>query len=227
MVSTKPLKGKECRYKTFLEDYKVLNRGTKNEQVYIDSVAEDKYRSLFSQWWLLDNFNNNDVQEKEWKPCGYYDQLNIALSASHSIFNYSNLLAFMPRRRNKTDPILMPRELLVLDEGHLLEAEVIRFRGFSVSKKRWKKYFSDFEIPSAYGYDDKDKEKWIAFLVELETKMFELFGERQEGEDNSGIIDKNEEYDNEEDYRRRGGQERSTLLENDATASTALLQGSI
>ena len=43
-----------------------------------------------------------------------------ALTSSHSIFNYSNFLAFL------TEDFLPSRELLILDEAHLLETEIRR-----------------------------------------------------------------------------------------------------
>jgi ATP-dependent DNA helicase DinG len=67
--------------------------------------------------------------------------------------------------------ILHPRELLVLDEGHLLEIEIVKFRGLSISKRRWRRYIHDLEIDD-YGYNDI--EKWISFLIELESKMLTL-----------------------------------------------------
>jgi ATP-dependent DNA helicase DinG len=68
---------------------------------------------------------------------------------------------------------LYPRELLVLDEGHLLESEIVKFRGLSVSKRRWKRYIQNLELID-YGYNDL--EKWIEFLIELETNMLSLIG---------------------------------------------------
>src|SRR4029078_6639149 len=68
---------------------------------------------------------------------------------------------------------LSERELLVLDEGHLLETEIVKFRGLSISKKRWKRYIGNFDIVN-YGYDSI--EKWIDFLIELETKILSAIG---------------------------------------------------
>ena len=62
---------------------------------------------------------------------------------------------------------------MVLDEGHLLESEIVKFRGLSVSKRRWKRYIQNLELID-YGY--VDLEKWIEFLVELETNMLSLIG---------------------------------------------------
>ncbi len=55
-----------------------------------------------------------------------------------------------------------------MDEGHLLETEIVKFRGLSISKKRWKRYMGNFDIVD-YGYDGI--ERWIDFLIDLETKM--------------------------------------------------------
>lgn len=156
-----------CKYRTFVKDYKTSGKGTKFEQVHIDKPAEINYQKEFSQWLHLNNLNTKK-EPKDWRPCEYFDQLNIALTSSHSIFNYSNFLAFLPNTKT-----LHPRELLVLDEGHLLESEIVKFRGLSVSKRRWKRYIQNLELID-YGY--YDLEKWIEFLIELETNMLSLIG---------------------------------------------------
>ncbi|MGA8484337.1 MAG: ATP-dependent DNA helicase, partial [Nitrososphaeraceae archaeon] len=153
-----------CRYRTFLKSYKVSNKGTKDEQVFIDIDSKNYYQKEYSQWLHLQN-----VKEKSpWKPCEYFNQLIMALTSSHSIFNYSIFLALLPNKKT-----LPERELLVLDEGHLLETEIVKFRGLTISKKRWKRYTHDFKIID-YGYDNI--ENWIEFLIELETKILTLTG---------------------------------------------------
>ncbi len=67
---------------------------------------------------------------------------------------------------------LPSRELLILDEGHLIETEVVKFRGLSISKKRWRRYIADFEIID-YGYDIHG---WIEFLITLEERVLSLIG---------------------------------------------------
>jgi ATP-dependent DNA helicase DinG len=156
-----------CKYRTLVKDYKTSGKGSKNEQIYLDKAAEINYQKEFSQWLHLKNLKNKK-EPKDWRPCEYFDQLNIALTSSHSIFNYSNFLAFLPNTK-----ILHPRELLVLDEGHLLETEIVKFRGLSISKRRWKKYIQNLKMID-YGCDDL--EQWIEFLIELETKMLMLIG---------------------------------------------------
>ena len=156
-----------CKYRTFVKDYITSGKGTKFEQVHVDKPAEINYQKEFSQWLHLNNLNTKK-DPKDWRPCEYFDQLNIALTSSHSIFNYSNFLAFLPNTKT-----LYPRELLVLDEGHLLESEIVKFRGLSVSKRRWKRYIQNLELID-YGYDDL--EKWIEFLIELERNMLSLIG---------------------------------------------------
>ena len=134
------------------------------KQVFIDIDSKNYYQKEYSQW-----LHRKNVKEKSpWKPCEYFNQLNMALTSSHSIFNYSMFLALLPNKKN-----LPERELLVLDEGHLIETEIVKFRGLTISKKRWKRYTHDFEIID-YGYDDV--ENWIDFLIELETKILTLIG---------------------------------------------------
>ncbi|HEU5119732.1 MAG TPA: ATP-dependent DNA helicase [Candidatus Nitrosocosmicus sp.] len=153
-----------CKYRTFAKDYQTSKEGTIDEKIYIDNVTTAKYQKQYSEWLPISKLK----LQKEWKPCEYFDQLNIALAASHSIFNYSIFLAFLPYNQR-----LIERELLVLDEGHLLETEIVKFRGLSISKKRWKRYIGNFDILD-YGYESV--ERWIDFLIELETKMLYAIG---------------------------------------------------
>ncbi len=164
----KDFKDAGCKYRTFLKDYKVSNKGTKEERISISSDVRLNYQNDYSRWLHIKNFQTNHTNT-EWRPCGYFDQLNTALTASHSIFNYSNFLALLPNKK-----VLPKRQLLILDEGHLIETELIKFRGLSIYKKRWKRYIQNFKMID-YGYNDIGK--WIEFLINIETNMLKLLGE--------------------------------------------------
>lgn len=163
-MTNESFKESGCKYRSFLKDYKISDKGTRNEQVFIDSDSKNYYQKAYSQWLHIKNLK----EKSPWKPCEYFNQLNMALTSSHSIFNYSIFLALLPNKKS-----LPERELLVLDEGHLLETEIVKFRGLTISKRRWKRYIHDFRIID-YGYDDIGN--WISFLIELETKMLSLVG---------------------------------------------------
>jgi ATP-dependent DNA helicase DinG len=163
-MTTESFKDGGCKYRSFLKDYKTSNKGTKDEQVFIDSNNKYYYQKEYSQWLHLRNLK----EKNPWKPCEYFNQLNMALASSHSIFNYSIFLALLPSKKS-----LPERDLLILDEGHLLETEIVKFRGLTISKRRWRRYIHDLKITD-YGYDDI--ENWIDFLVEVETKMLTLTG---------------------------------------------------
>ncbi|MGA8083683.1 MAG: hypothetical protein WB988_17660, partial [Candidatus Nitrosopolaris sp.] len=151
-----------CKYRTFPRDYTINNKGTIEEEVFIDNDKMNSYQKEYSQW-----LHPKNVKEelRTWMPSEYYHQLNIALTSSHSIFNYSNFLAFL------TEDVLPSRGLLVLDEAHRLEEEIVKFTGISISKRRWKRYFPNLKMVD-YGYNHI--EKWIDFLIELQTRMFNL-----------------------------------------------------
>jgi Rad3-related DNA helicase len=168
-MTDEDFEGAGCKYRTFLQDYNLSNKGTENEKIFINEDKEHHYKKEFFQWLHLKNLlKDNNKAKATWRPCEYFHQLNIALTSSHSIFNYSNFLAFLPRKK-----IITPRELLVLDEGHLLETEIVKFRGLSISKKRWRRYIKDLKIID-YGYNEV--KRWINFLIDLETKMLTLIG---------------------------------------------------
>jgi ATP-dependent DNA helicase DinG len=155
-----------CIYKPSISSYEIIDRGTKNEQVLMNKHTKEIYQDEFSKW-----LQDKDLKEsrKEWIPCGYYDQLNVARNASHSIFNYSMFLTLLPREK-----IIAPREILILDEGHLLETEVLNLTGFMLSKSKWRKYIPSFSIIDSY-----DIGTWIDFLIQLEAKMLALLGDAQ------------------------------------------------
>jgi Rad3-related DNA helicase len=164
-MTNESFKDSGCKYRSFLKDYKISNKGTKNEQVFIDEDSRNYLQREYSQWLHLRNLKE---KRSSWKPCGYFDQLNAALTSSHSIFNYSIFLGLLPNKKNVPE-----RELLILDEAHLLETEIVKFRGLTISKRRWKRYIRDLKIID-YGYDNI--ENWIDFLIEVETKMLGLTG---------------------------------------------------
>jgi ATP-dependent DNA helicase DinG len=166
-MTNESFKDTDCKYRTFLKDYKISNKGTREEKVLIDYDTKNHYQKEYSQWLHLKNLKD---QRKEWMPCEYFHQLNIALISSHSILNYSIFLALLPNKK-----VLPSRELLILDEAHLLETEIVRFRGLPISKTRWKQYIPNLKMVD-YGYDDI--EKWIDFLIGLETKMLALTGNK-------------------------------------------------
>jgi ATP-dependent DNA helicase DinG len=149
-------------YRTFPRHYTIINKGTREEKVFIDEDTKNHYQKEYSQWSHLKNLRD---QRGSWMPCEYFHQLNIALAASHSVFNYSMLLSLLPTKKFPS------RELLILDEAHLLEKEIVGFTGISISK-RWKRYLPNFKIVD-YGYEI---EKWINFLIELRTQMLDLTG---------------------------------------------------
>lgn len=155
-----------CVYKPSLSDYEVIDRGTNHEQVFMNAQSKEKYQHEYSKWLQTKNLTENHM---EWTPCGYYDQLNIARNAGHSIFNYPMFLTLLPNEKK-----IAPRDLLILDEGHLLEAEVLSLTGFILSKSKWRKYLPGFSII----YSD-DIETWINFLIQLEAKMLALLGDEQ------------------------------------------------
>jgi ATP-dependent DNA helicase DinG len=147
-----------CNYKTSLKDYAAINKGTKDERIIL---AEGRYRNNYFEWSHLNNLKEDVI--RDWRPCGYFHQLNIALAASHSILNYSMFFAIMNKK-------LPSRELLILDEAHMLETEIVRFRGISISRRKWRKYIPDLRIDD----HDYDVKGWLGFLDDLRQMMLDV-----------------------------------------------------
>jgi Rad3-related DNA helicase len=162
-LSDESMEGSGCKYRTFINDYKIDNKGKENEHIFISNDKIKSYKNEYSNWIHLQNFNN----PLEWNPCYYFDQLFQALKASHSIFNYSIFLSLLSNKN-----MMQQRDLLVLDEAHLLETEIVKFRGLSISKKRWRRYIHDFKMID-HGYD---MHGWLEFLINLERTILVSIG---------------------------------------------------
>lgn len=162
-LSDESMEGAGCKYRTFINDYKIDNKGKENERIFIGRDKIQSYKNEYSNWIHLQNFNN----PREWNPCYYFDQLFQALKASHSIFNYSIFLSLLSNKN-----MMQQRDLLVLDEAHLLETEIVKFRGLSISKKRWRRYIHDFKMID-HGYD---MHGWLEFLIQLERTILVSIG---------------------------------------------------
>lgn len=162
-LSDESMEGPGCKYRTFINDYKIDDKGMENERIFISRDKIQSYKNEYSDWVHLQNFNN----PREWNPCYYFDQLFQALKASHSIFNYSIFLSLLSNKN-----MMHQRDLLVLDEAHLLETEIVKFRGLSISKKRWRRYIHDFKMLD-YGYD---MHGWLEFLINLERTILVSIG---------------------------------------------------
>jgi Rad3-related DNA helicase len=178
-LSDESMEGSGCKYRTFINDYKIDNKGKENERIFISGDKLQYYHNEYVNWIHLQNFSN----PREWNPCYYFDQLFQALRASHSIFNYSIFLSLLSNKN-----MMQHRELLVLDEAHLLETEIVKFRGLSISKKRWRRYIHDFKMID-YGYDMTG---WLEFLIDLERTILSLIGYKSLA--NSLIKERNEKY---------------------------------
>ena len=58
----------------------------------------------------------------------------------------------------------------MLDETHLLETELVRFRGIVISRKKWRRYIPDLQI-DYHGYDVQG---WTGFITDIKEKMLNL-----------------------------------------------------
>ncbi|HET6800701.1 MAG TPA: hypothetical protein VFH25_09080, partial [Nitrososphaeraceae archaeon] len=52
-MTNKSFQDDGCKYRTFLKDYNLLNKGTKGEQAIVNKSAEINYRREYSQWLHL------------------------------------------------------------------------------------------------------------------------------------------------------------------------------
>jgi hypothetical protein len=64
-----------CIYKPKVSDHETIDKGTTHEVIFMNSQPNKIYQNEYSKWLQTKNLIEN---RKEWIPCGYYNQLNIA-----------------------------------------------------------------------------------------------------------------------------------------------------
>jgi ATP-dependent DNA helicase DinG len=168
-----------CRYRTYQEDYSVSNRNTVNETIFIDDSRLDECQKWYKStaiintagdigysWMHLNNLKKDKIRGgDQFQSCPYYDQLNKGLVASHSIFNYANFLIFLRMKNNNT--VLPEKELLVLDEGHQIENQIVEQVGISITRRTLQKYISTYLLEHATLDYSSNMEEWLNFLKKL------------------------------------------------------------
>ena len=164
-----------CRYRTHLEDYNISDRNTLTETIFIDDSRLDQYQNWYKSSWKindagdngyiwkhLDNLEKNGLRVRNnFVSCPYYDQLNIGLVASHTIFNYANFLIFLQMN------LLPKRELLILDEGHQLENQIVERIGFTITRRTLQKYALMSILDDLALEYSSSMEQWLNFLNNL------------------------------------------------------------
>lgn len=157
----------DCIYKTELEDYSKSDVNTENELITIQPLVQRAKEADFYHDQRVIDFNDRlrelGKEEISWSPCVYYDQLNKAFNASHSVFNYSNFIIF-----NFMDK-LNARGVTIFDECHDIENQIIKFQEITLKQK----YFDKYELGDIPLYNTIDE--YITFisrvLVNLDFKI--------------------------------------------------------
>jgi ATP-dependent DNA helicase DinG len=161
-----------CRYRTYPEDYELALRNTENEQIEISDFRREEYQAWFKltnknntdRWTHASSFEDFEKIRSKFTACPYYDQLNKGIISSHSIFNYANFLTFL-----RLNPDFLPqKDLLVLDEGHSIENQIIEQVGVAISKKILQRYIATDILENLnYDYEDSIEKCWVAFLINI------------------------------------------------------------
>ena len=160
-----------CRYRPRQSDYEVQDKGTDKERVvFIGNIQQQVYNNAVP-WLFFRKLHNKRI---DFLPCGYYDQRNKGILATHTILNYSNFQIFL----HISDDFIPPKKLLVLDEGHLIENEVVDFTEISVSRWSLSKFIRSTRFLEnflwGHGYDDDIRTIWIPeFLDKLYDQLIE------------------------------------------------------
>ncbi len=165
-----------CKYRTYSEDYELTYPNADKEDVSMsfsrlaEYQAHSTLRQGLDRWMHLENVSGQEAVEKrsQFTPCPYYDQLNKGRLASHTIFNYANFLIFIRAKK------IGARKLLVLDEGHQIENQLIEDVGISITKKTLQKYIpTDLLEYTKFTYDDDIETTWLKLLETLHSRIDE------------------------------------------------------
>jgi Rad3-related DNA helicase len=161
-----------CRYRTYPEDYELVFPNTDKEDVFMNSVIQSEYQKYSTEkggtdgWMHLENINPTTNTRCFFTPCEYYDQLNKGKLASHTIFNYANFLIFVKSQN------LERRKLLILDEGHQIEKQVVEDVGISISKRTLQKYIDPVLLEKTeYTYEDDISTTWLKLLETIYDEL--------------------------------------------------------
>jgi len=98
--------------------------------------------------------------------CFYYNQKFQALSASHSVFNYSSF--FQTKKYSSGIEDLLDKNCLIADESHEIEREIIRFIGYDIKKS----HLDDVKWTFT-PYDLENTESVIKLVNDLYTRYIE------------------------------------------------------
>lgn len=105
---------------TFKEELIQLNSDPRRAEIVYPEKERIKY---FMNWKHYKDFGNS------WDACNYYHQKNIGLLSPYTIFNYAIFNSMNKVKRKTGKPYLDTKGVLILDEGHLFEQEVIGSNG--------------------------------------------------------------------------------------------------
>ena len=179
-----------CRYRTFVEDYhnivqvksesevednnndnKIKNEKTtttcelipERAQEYLE-YSTDNAKAL-TGWMHLANLTTPALERRKEKftPCPYYDQLNKGRVAPHSIFNYANFQLFLRIPPNSING-LPQKQLLVLDEGHQIETQIVSNTSISIVSY----LMSSYHIPNIL-FRYSDTAVFLFFYIFIES----------------------------------------------------------
>lgn len=154
-----------CPNKPAFEDYDCNNRGTKQEFIYYNHKTKEFY--------------NKEGKKETTSPienrCKYYEQKMVGLTSGHTIMNYSYFFSLF----FYTDD-LVKRNLLVFDEAHNIENQIIDFVSLYPRPNYYEKFHRQLEdylrnnikLPQ-YPIND-DFNLWLRYLKDTYTWMSEV-----------------------------------------------------
>lgn len=108
------------------EDIRMLRKDPKKAEILYPSSPKVM---KFMTWDHYKNFDNN------YNPCEYYHEKNLGLLNPYTIFNYAIFNKMNAVKKRIGRPYLETKGILILDEGHLFEQEVISGNGEELSLK--------------------------------------------------------------------------------------------
>lgn len=133
-----------------------------------------KIPQCFPTWSLIEKGELKSLPDgMEYSACPYYEQLYQALASHTCLMNFSSFLyqTHMSKRFGQ-------RDLLIVDEAHQMEPQLLDFIGITLTDKRLKRYgveLEEYQTPEEY---------WLYFVeVEIIKVLVDLIKDAQEAED--------------------------------------------
>ncbi len=142
--------GYKCSYKPNIKQY-----------VRIGSIVQ------YDETYTFEGDDGEKVKVTVEKPCLYYDQKHKGLTINHTIMNYRYFFTLCKFTSND----IATRSLIVFDEAHSMEEQMIDFAKFVFTRNGMQQLVPEFKFPVCSKTEKFDIQYWRQYLIALKASL--------------------------------------------------------